>query len=547
MYLNNLDDASKQSTINHNTIHNHLATKVSANIKHEGFKKMTLKVQSESELETFSSIAITSDKLGKNVLKNIFQKDIKDNKTETVIFSNSCYLHYPYRQPKTIAFGEKDQHKLGTDSGTDSTKEPEVAPVLFENIVSMSSNNTFTVVIDKNGDSFQGGTHVYYNSGSTNLFTKIDVQGFKKEEDKLVKVETGPDNTVFLTKNGNIFIVGQNEGYQIDDQSDKYTFTEKKIPNKDDPVVDMAAGKCHHLIVTKSGKLYGAGNYFLKDIGLECGKKYARIELTGGVKALKVYTTSIEKPCVAYVLVDNKGKKELWSAGESSKGLLGKGENKKKSTTFSKLDYESDKVKIVDVFSKYDHTLAITEDGQLYGWGCNIQQRMGLKKEGDKFKPTLISYFKDYIVKKASVGLSHSLVLAAPKKNKDKIMAFSMGREEGVFSYFGITEEESKTTEEFITHLKLFDHLTPYLCEAGNKASFISVSGDELPSSNVSIHTGIKCEVTGESPVHGILHFYRDTAKKMHYYSQKGYEKVQDKLPTLTFATKYPINKLESK
>jgi hypothetical protein len=211
------------------------------------------------------------------------------------------------------------------------------------------------------------------------------------------------------------------------------------------------------------------------------------------------------------------------------------------------LDYESEKIKFVKVFAKYDHTIALTDDGQLYGWGCNIQHRMGMKKEGDKFKPTLITAFKDYVVEKVSVGVSHSLVIASPKKDKNKKMVFSLGKEEGVFAHYGITEEESKTTEEFVTHLKIFDHLVPYLVEAGNKTSFVAVKGDKLPSSNVGIHEGLKCQETGESPIVGTLHFYKDEAKKLHCYSEKGYQKIKDKLPNVTFATKYPIKGLENK
>ena len=394
MYLNGLDDASKQSTIMVETVHNHFSPKVTACLKNEGFKKMALKVQSGSELEKYSSLAITSDSKGENVLNNIFQKDIDDNKTEVTIFSNSCYVHYPYRQPKIIAFGEKDNSKLGTDASTDPTKEPEIVPDIYENLKYLVSHNNFAAALDDKGVFYEAGQKDHF-SQQWNRFSKVTVKNFKEDEDKFVKLVAGTENIILLSKKGKIFIEGKNEGYQIDDQGDRYELIEKKTPNEDDPVVDVAAGRNFHLIVTKSGKLYGAGNYFLKDIKLECGKKYARIELAGNAKALKVFCSNVEKPCVAYVLVEvKKGQTELWSAGESAKGLLGQGENNKKSATFAKLDYESDKMKFVNIFTGYDHSMALTEDGQLYGWGCNIQHRMGLKKEGDKFKPTHISHFQ---------------------------------------------------------------------------------------------------------------------------------------------------------
>ena len=300
------------------------------------------------------------------------------------------------------------------------------------------------------------------------------------------------------------------------------------------------------MIVTKSGKLYGAGNYFLKDIGIECGKNYAKIELPNNAKAWRVYCTNIEKPWVSFVLVETEsGKTELWSAGESSKGLLGQGEDNKKSASFARLDYEHDKLNFVEVFAKYDHAMALTDDGQLYGWGCNIQHRLGLKNEGDKFKPTHIEFFKDYVVESVSVGMSHSLVIASLKSDRTKKMVFSVGKEKGVFSHYGITEEESKNMEEIITHLKTFDHLEPYLVEAGNKTSFVAFRGDKLPSSDVGVHKDTKCEVTGESPIQGVMHFYKDGEGKLHCFSEKGYTKVKDALPGIIYATKYPLKNLE--
>ena len=547
MYLKDLDDASKQATIINETQHNHYAPKITARINHAGFKKMEVKIQTGSELEKYSSVAITSDKKGENVLKNIFQKDIDGNSTDITVYNNACYVHYPYRQPKIIGFGEKDSSKLATESKNEPTLEPEIVGELYKNLKFLISHKNFVVALDKEGNYYEAGQHDYFSTTNTTL-TKTVIKGAKPEEDEFVKLAASVTNVILLTKKGKIFIEGKNEGYQIDDQSDKSEFFEKKIPNEEDPVVDVAAGNNFHLIVTKSGKLYGAGNEFLKDIKLECGKKYARIELANNVKALKVFCTNIDKPNVAYVLVEvKKGKTELWSAGESAKGLLGQGESNKKSSTFAKLDYESEKIKFTKIYSGYDHTLALTNDGQLYGWGCNIQHRMGLKKEGDKFKPTPISSFKDYIVQSASVGVTHSLVIACPKKNKDKKMIFSLGKEEGVFSHFGITEEESKTTEEFVTHLKMFDHIDPYLIEAGNKTSFVVVNGDELPSSKVGVHEGLKCEVTGESPIVGTLHFYKDESKKLKCYSETGYQKVKGSLPALVYATKYPIDDLKDK
>jgi len=48
----------------------------------------------------------------------------------------------------------------------------------------------------------------------------------------------------------------------------------------------------YHLIVTEKGKLYGAGNNFLKEnLNIESGLNYANIPLEKGVKAKWVWCT----------------------------------------------------------------------------------------------------------------------------------------------------------------------------------------------------------------------------------------------------------------
>ena len=105
-------------------------------------------------------------------------------------------------------------------------------------------------------------------------------------------------------------------------------------------------------------------------------------------------------------------------------------------------------------------------------------------------------------------------------------MVFSLGKEEGIYSHYGITEEESKDSENFGSHLEVFGHLSPYFVAAGNKTSFVCVRDDKLPSSTVGIHEDLKCKVTGQSPIVGTLHLYKDEEKKLHCFSEEGYLKI---------------------
>lgn len=159
--------------------------------------------------------------------------------------------------------------------------------------------------------------------------------------------------------------------------------------------------------------------------------------------------------------------------------------------------------------SHQNHCLAITDKGELYGWGQNLLRQQGFEGEGDKEFPQKVPFFENYNVLKVSAGHSHSLVVAHKKDDAtQKKIVFAIGREENQYGMFGYNEEQYKENQDFVHHLKQFDHLDPVIICAGNKCSFVTFKGDKLPTDSLSIHEGYTCEVTNESPIKGTMHFW---------------------------------------
>ena len=130
IYLKELDDSQMYTTVSAETQHNHFDMPVSARLSYDGFKSMKIRLSASTEIEPFSSVAISSDARGKNMLANKFKKDLEE---QVEIHSNTVYVHYPFRQPKVVAFGEKEKNKLGMP-GSGFTEEPEILPDFFENL-----------------------------------------------------------------------------------------------------------------------------------------------------------------------------------------------------------------------------------------------------------------------------------------------------------------------------------------------------------------------------------------------------------------------------
>ena len=125
---------------------------------------------------------------------------------------------------------------------------------------------------------------------------------------------------------------------------------------------------------------------------------------------------------MALLLIKNiGGVDELWSAGFNSKGALGSGENVQNKSVFSRIAYDANAIRFVDIDLYQDHAAAVTEDGYLYQWGFNGFGRCGIRdRDKNMFPPQIwepkkVEYFNEYHVRQAAVGLGHTVVLVSPR------------------------------------------------------------------------------------------------------------------------------------
>ena len=239
--------------------------------------------------------------------------------------------------------------------------------------------------------------------------------------------------------------------------------------------------------------------------------KFEKIDLGQGVHAVKVATGY---SVMALVIVKNFGVNELWSAGFNSKGALGSGENVQTKSVFGRAAYDANAIKFIDVDVYQDHVAAVTEDGQLYQWGFNQHGRCGIR-DRDKnmfppqfWEPKKVEHFNDFFVRQAAVGLAHTLVLASPKANLNQNRVFAYGRDDNNGHHLACTQAEASKEDDFIRHIKRFDHLKVYKVEAGAKTSFVCCEGEDDLLSNRYHHYEIFCNICkSEKYISGPLHF----------------------------------------
>ena len=246
IYLKELDESQKTTTIIAESHHNHFDVPVSAMFSYENFKSMKLKLSATTEIEKFASIAITSDSKGRNIICNKYKGEYEEQEE---IHSNHIYIHYPFREPKIVAFGEKDKGKLGM-SGSDATEEPTRISGNNETIVNLHQFENYSVYLDQNGKVFHTGEMP--NLSTYSDFTELDIKKLVAPDDKIagdvkdkiIKLTASTNNISVLTQKGKIWILGDNTAYQINDQGDQSAFVFKKMPGgEEEKCIDIAQGK----------------------------------------------------------------------------------------------------------------------------------------------------------------------------------------------------------------------------------------------------------------------------------------------------------------
>lgn len=72
---------------------------------------------------------------------------------------------------------------------------------------------------------------------------------------------------------------------------------------------------------------------------------------------------------------------------------------------------EKEKIKVSQVVVGYAHMLARTEDGRVYSWGCNAHGQLGLGDHKDRATPSLVSYLSGERVVTVAAGHLHSFAV----------------------------------------------------------------------------------------------------------------------------------------
>ncbi|XP_076635740.1 secretion regulating guanine nucleotide exchange factor [Colletes latitarsis] len=265
------------------------------------------------------------------------------------------------------------------------------------------------------------------------LAREIDLSGCSLESRKINKIVGGAGHTLILDNDGRVYSCGWNNkgqaGFPVNE--DTLSFREIGGKLKGERIVDVACGWDCSAALTIGGTLFLWGANHFGQLGKQpCVVQWTH-EPFEAVIDRKIERVSVGLRHMALVTEDRK----VLVAGSGNKGQLGLNASGNAAYAFTEVPMLAN---VRDVACGQRHTIAITGDGNLYGFGDNKHGQLGLDTNTSEtpFPIKLPDVRFDPSVKVDS-GWSHTVALSDGQ-------IFSWGR--NTYGQLGVGEIEGPSS-----------------------------------------------------------------------------------------------------
>ncbi|KAI5169173.1 regulator of chromosome condensation [Pancytospora epiphaga] len=248
--------------------------------------------------------------------------------------------------------------------------------------------------------------------GECDVHTPVEL-GFFKDK-KVIKIACGKLHTLVLCENNELYSCGVNDDYALGYDGSGETF--ERVPFNRGTIVDISAGASHSAVLTGSGRVYGCGTFKSTSgiIGFSASSRYQmKLARIGRVSEI----VKIRSGANHILMIDSRGR--LWAVGANESGQQGY-YNRPRTMRFSLTPTQISpnnnrfyKTKYKDVCGGGFHSLALSCDYEVVGWGSNFNGQLGngtLEPSVEK-KPVLVEE-----VEAICSGKNHSFFITKDRK-----------------------------------------------------------------------------------------------------------------------------------
>ncbi|XP_061571831.1 RCC1 and BTB domain-containing protein 1 isoform X2 [Cololabis saira] len=257
------------------------------------------------------------------------------------------------------------------------------------------------------------------DNASTIVPKKIDLLHGKK----IVSLSYGSGPHVLLaTENGQLFVWGHNGYSQLGNGTTNQGLSPVLVTStmQNKKVIDVSCGSHHSMALTQDGEVFawGYNNCGQVGSGSTANQPYPR-KVTGCLQGKNAVGITCGQTS-SMALVDNG---EVYGWGYNGNGQLGMGNNGNQLTPCRLVALQG--MCIQQIVSGYGHCLALTDEGLLYAWGANTYGQLGTGNKSNHLTPVQIMADKERIVE---VAACHSTHISAAKTQSGEVYMWGLCR-----------------------------------------------------------------------------------------------------------------------
>uniref|UniRef100_A0A0D3E235 RCC1-like domain-containing protein n=1 Tax=Brassica oleracea var. oleracea TaxID=109376 RepID=A0A0D3E235_BRAOL len=342
------------------------------------------------------------------------------------------------------SWGRGEDGQLGHGDAEDRPSPTQLSALDDHQIVSVTCGADHTVAYSQSRmEVYSWGWGDFGRLGhgnSSDLFTPLPIKALQGV--RIKQIACGDSHCLAVTMEGEVQSWGRNQNGQLGLGDTEDSLVPRKIQAFEGIRIKMvAAGAEHTAAVTEDGDLYGWGWGRYGNLGL--GDRNDRLVPE------RVTSTGAEKMSMVAcgwrhtISVTYSG--ALYTYGWSKYGQLGHGDLEDHLVPH-KLEALGNSV-ICQISGGWRHTVALTSDGKLYGWGWNKFGQVGVGDNIDQCSPVQVRFSDDQKVVQVSCGWRHTL--AVTERNN----VFAWGR--GTNGQLGIGESIDRNSPKIIEALSV--------------------------------------------------------------------------------------------
>jgi len=296
-----------------------------------------------------------------------------------------------------------------------------VEVLCHERIVDASCGYFHSVVVNDRGVVYTSGLDMSGQRGwgqtATDSVPKVvsELRGIR-----ITNVTAGAHHSIAVSDSGEVWVFGKNEDGQlglVPRHGEQQTPCRLQFPNSE-RIVQAAAGEKHSIFLTNEGIVYGVGNNYFGQVGVEEGQSHT-LEHQLRQVPLPVRKDGRTRPVVFVacgachtVLVTDIG--EVYSFGQGIHGQLGIGRTAKHLRTPTLVPGLS-KHRIIQAACGSAHTAVLAASGDVFTFGEGSYGALGLGTEASQLLPRRITALPVPAVRIAC-GLYHTMLISAERQ-----------------------------------------------------------------------------------------------------------------------------------